>query len=405
MNARERFLSVVNFEPVDRTMLWAVGYWTDAVRRWHREGMPHRCEVPEEHPGGSSLSGHIGVPRPFQSGADALDDEASPLFACAQEIHNYFGLDQAMVHVPVSHWMSPPFEQEILEDHEEWLIWRDGSGIIKRDRKDRKSLPDWVGWPVNNRDEWEEVKAERLQPTLEGRLAADWDNRIKEFEDRDYPIVIGGCPAGFYGGARHLLGQERILTTFYDDPDFMHDVMDHLCDLYVGIYDQVLDQVDVDVCFVWEDMCYKNGPLISPAMFREFMLPNYQKLTACLRDHGITAIMVDTDGDARKLIPLFIEGGVTIMYSLEPQAGMDVVELRKSFPKLGLMGGMNKKVLAQGRQAIDEELDRKIPFMLSRGGYIPHLDHQAPPDISWADFKYYREKLNAMILESQAKEV
>jgi uroporphyrinogen decarboxylase len=77
---------------------------------------------------------------------------------------------------------------------------------------------------------------------------------------------------------------------------------------------------------------------------------------------------------------------------------MDVVELRKAFPALALMGGMNKSRLAQGREAIDEELDRKIPFMLPRGGYIPHLDHQAPPDIPWAEFKYYREKLNAMIL-------
>jgi uroporphyrinogen decarboxylase len=178
----------------------------------------------------------------------------------------------------------------------------------------------------------------------------------------------------------------------------MHEIMDYLADFWVSIYDEVLDQVDADACFIWEDMCYKNGPLISPAMFRDFMLPNYKKLTACLRDHGVTAAWVDTDGDARRLIPLFMEGGVTVMYPLEPQAGMDVVELREAFPTMGFMGGMNKKVLAWGKDAIDEELDRKIPFMLERGGYVPHLDHQAPPDIPWENFKYYREKLNSMIL-------
>ena len=47
--------------------------------------------------------------------------------------------------------------------------------------------------------------------------------------------------------------------------------------------------------------------------------------------------------------------------------------------------------------AFHEELDRKIPFMIERGGYIPFLDHQAPPDISWDNYKYYREKLSAMI--------
>jgi len=303
-----------------------------------------------------------------------------------------------MVRVPLNFWVCPRFEEEILEDHEESVVWRDGSGIVRRDRKDRKSLPHWIGWPVADREDWERLKAERLRPTLEGRLPDQWHCLLEQYQQRDYPLCIGGCPAGFYGGARHLLGQERVLTTFYDDPQLMRDIMDYLGDFLVSIYDQVLDQVDADVCFIWEDMCYKNGPLISPAMFREFMLPNYKKLTACLRDHGVDAIMVDTDGDARKLIPLFLEGGVTKLYTLEPQAGMDVVELREAFPGLALMGGMNKARLAQGRAAIDEELDRKIPFMLPRGGYIPRLDHQAPPDIPWVDFKYYREKLNAMIL-------
>jgi uroporphyrinogen decarboxylase len=173
--------------------------------------------------------------------------------------------------------------------------------------------------------------------------------------------------------------------------------MNYLGDFWAAIYDQVLDQVDADVCFIWEDMCYKNGPLISPAMFREFMLPNYHKVTRCLRDHGITAIMVDTDGDARQLIPLFIEGGANIVYTCEAQAGMDVVELRKTHPKVAFMGGMDKKVLSQGRDAIDEELERKIPFMLERGGYIPHVDHQTPPDVSWENFRYYRQRLNDMI--------
>ena len=177
------------------------------------------------------------------------------------------------------------------------------------DRKDRKSLPHWIGWPVNDRDEWEQVKAERLRPTLEDRLPEDWAQRLEAYKTRDYPICIGASPAGFYGGARHLVGQDRILTMVYDDPAFIHDIMDYLGDFLVAIYDQVLRQVKADVCFVWEDMCYKNGPLISPAMFREFMLPNYKKLTACLRDHGVTSIMVDTDGDARLLIPLFIEEG------------------------------------------------------------------------------------------------
>jgi uroporphyrinogen decarboxylase len=53
--------------------------------------------------------------------------------------------------------------------------------------------------------------------------------------------------------------------------------------------------------------------------------------------------------------------------------------------------------IAEGRQAIDAELEAKVPFMLERGGYIPHVDHMVPPDVSWEHFKYYRKKLNQLI--------
>ena len=397
MNTRERFLAVMNFQPVDRTLMWEIGYWSDAVRRWHREGLPHRYDVPKGMAGGASIMGETNARRAFGGPMEDPYDDHTLALACEEEIHSYLGLDQGMVHVPLSFWMEPPFKEKILEDHGDWMVSRDASGMVKRSLKDHSSLPRFVRGAVGSREDWERIKAERFRPTLDGRLPVDWAKRLEEYSERDYPIYIGGCPAGFYGAARQLLGQERVLTTFYDEPDLMHDIMDYLADFWISIYSSVLDQVDADACFIWEDMCYKNGPLISPAMFREFMLPNYKKLSACLRDHGVSAIWVDTDGDARKLIPLFVEGGVTLLYPLEPQAGMDVVELREAFPKLGLMGGMDKRKLPEGRTAIDEELDRKIPFMIERGGYIPFLDHQAPPDISWDNYKYYREKLSAMI--------
>ena len=398
MTPRERFLSVVAFEPVDRTMLWEIGYWTDAVRRWHREGFPHRHVVPAAIPGGRSMMGSMNLRRPYGTSVPCPEDDESRLAACAEEIHDYFGLDQGMVHIPLEYWIYPRYEEEILEDHGDWVVWRDSGGIVKRDRVDRKSIPRWIGAPVSNRNDWEQVKAERLQPDLGERVPDDWPQQLEAYRQRDYVLAVGGHPAGFYGGARSLLGPERVLMAFYDDPQFLREIMDYLADFWVSLYDQALDHVDVDVCFMWEDMCYRNAPLISPQLFREFMLPNYKKVTACLRDHGVSAIMVDTDGDARELIPLFVEGGVTIMYPLEPPAGMDVVELREAYPRLGLMGGMDKRVLARGRAAIDEELERKIPLALQRGGYIPYLDHQAPPDIPWENFRYYRQKLSGMVM-------
>jgi len=140
-------------------------------------------------------------------------------------------------------------------------------------------------------------------------------------------------------------------------------------------------------------MCYKAGPLISPDMFREFILPGYKKLTSFLKGRGVKIINVDCDGDVWKLIPLWIEGGVTGLYPFEVAAGMDMVEVRRAFPKLGIIGGIDKRALMQSKEAIDHELEAKVPFMLKSGGYIPHIDHAVSPETSFENLKYYRWKL------------
>jgi uroporphyrinogen decarboxylase len=163
--------------------------------------------------------------------------------------------------------------------------------------------------------------------------------------------------------------------------------------MWAAIYDKVLGQVKADCVHIWEDMSFKNGPLISPELFREFLVPAYSKVTEVARSHGVKTVLVDTDGDCTKLIPHFIEGGVTGMYPFEVQAGMDVKKVRKDFPRLQILGGVNKRELAKGPEAIDAELELRLPGMIEKGGYIPMADHQIPPDVSWQNYLYYRKRV------------
>ena len=78
--------------------------------------------------------------------------------------------------------------------------------------------------------------------------------------------------------------------------------------------------------------------MVSLEIIREFVLPYYKWFTDFLRGRGVEIIFVDTDGDCWDLIPLFLEGGATGMYPFEVHTGMDVVEVRKKFPKLQIMG-------------------------------------------------------------------
>ncbi len=387
MNARERFLAVMHFEPVDRTMLWEDGYWVGAVRRWYGEGLPKRYGMPPDAVDGGAAAG----------GSIPWDPTAWETIPDARDVNEELGLDVGLRRIPVNNFVCPFFKEEVLEDHGDWILRRDRNGVLRRDLKDRTTLPDFVAWPVSCREDWERLKAERLRPALAGRLPADWLSFVEQYKHRDYPLVVG-LRTGFYWACRDLLGDEQVLYTFYDDPALVHDIMTYLADLWIAIYDQLLGQVEVDAAIIWEDVSCKTGPLISPTMLREFMLPFYRRFTGFLRDHGIETVLVDSDGDCRRIIPVLLEGGVTGLMPFEVNAGMDVVAIREAFPGLQILGGIDKTQLARGFEAIDRELAAKVtPEMLGRGGYIPHVDHQVPPDVSWKHFRYYRRRLNRLL--------
>ncbi|MBN1837848.1 MAG: hypothetical protein JW820_18470, partial [Spirochaetales bacterium] len=99
-----------------------------------------------------------------------------------------------------------------------------------------------------------------------------------------------------------------------------------------------------------------------------------------------------------ELIPLWERLGVTGIFPLEIQAGNDPLRIRARFPRLQLLGGMDKRVFAARHTAedVDRELE-KVPELLAQGGFIPHADHHVPDDCCWENFAYYRRQLNRLI--------
>ncbi len=145
-----------------------------------------------------------------------------------------------------------------------------------------------------------------------------------------------------------------------------------------------------------EDMAYKNGPMLSPAMYRRFILPFYRRLTAFLADAGIDIVIVDSDGNVNELVPLFIESGVTGAMPFEVNAGNDIREIRRRYPRFGIIGGVDKMQLMRGRAEIDRAL-AKVREMLPQGGFIPTVDHRTPPDVPYEDYLYYVNEKFKMI--------
>ena len=366
----------MTFGTPDRTALWECGFWAGTLMRWYEEGLKCKVGLPEGIHRGTGVYG--------ADNADAWD---------------HFGLDPYRRTVPLNSGICPGFEPRLVKDHGNWVEHLGVDGIVRREYKDKSALPHFVSGPVQSRGDWEELKANRLQPDLGSRLPVDWEELKRDYAARDYVLTLAF--SGFWGFPRDLLGVERLLMAFYDEPDLLRDMIGYLVEFYVQLFEPLLGEVEVDVAFYSEDLCYKNGPMASPAIIEEFLAPAYRKLNDFFHSHGIPVIALETDGDCRPLIRLLLDAGISALWPFEVTNGQNIVEVREAFPALGIFGGLDKKALISGRrEQIDREIDSKVPFMLAHGGYFPFLDHNASPDISLQSFAYYRRRLTEVIVNS-----
>lgn len=391
MNARERFLTIMNFEACDRTLDWEFSYWAGVVNRWYKEGLPKKVGIPENLMHADIVHGP-GLYWPANMGGGGVVS-SSPL---DKDVDNYFNFDKGIRRIPLNIWMEPGYEVETITEDERTKTIKDSWGITMKVSKYSSSPPAYIEWPVKNRKDWEKVKEEMFKPDVKQRLGSNWKELIKEFNNRDYPLMFGGYPCGYYGALRTLMGDVGFSIMMYDDPQLVKDIQGFLTDFWIELYEEVLKDVVPDWCLLWEDMAYNSGSMISPESFKEFLSPYYKRLTDFLKSNGVKNVLIDSDGNTWELIPLWIEAGVTGHYPLEVTAGMDIVRLRKEFPKFQLMGGLDKKEVAKGKASIDNIL-AVVPDMIKKGGYVPFLDHTAHEDISWENFKYYRNELEKII--------
>jgi hypothetical protein len=388
-SAKELFLKIMNFEPCERTLKWEFGYWIGAIERWYQEGFKKTSGYDGDLVYGDAIQGP-GHPQGSYSWSGKLPKPES-------DLNHFFNFDSEWSLVPYNYWIFPRFEKIVLREDEKYIEYFDTDGVRKREYKNKSSMPMFLEYPVKNRNDWERVKEERFNfNSLDERFMGNKEDFIKKSKNRKKPLGILDEPAGFFGSLRWLIGEDSLFLLYHDDPGFIKDILGYLCDFWIAASENLSFETEFDIGVFWEDMSGRQGSLIGPDTFKEFMAPCYRKLISYLKSRGIKYFNVDTDGNLDGLIPLFLEAGVNSMYPFEQQAGNDLVNIRKKYPELRIMGGINKRALAGNKNSIDKELE-KIPFLIKKGGYIPYVDHLVPPDVSWDNFKYYRERLNEII--------
>jgi uroporphyrinogen decarboxylase len=209
--------------------------------------------------------------------------------------------------------------------------------------------------------------------------------------DRPVGLWLGSL----YGCIRDMLGMENCAYLAVDDPELYKELIDRIGSLAYSLVDATLKEaakrkLRFDFGHMWEDICFKNGPLISPVVFEEFVGPWYKKITDRARQDGVELVSLDCDGCIDALLPIWLKNGVNVMFPIEVGTWRaSIAPWRKKYGKdIRGVGGMDKVVFSKDKAAVDTEIER-LKALVDLGGFIPCPDHRIAPDAEWDNVRYY----------------
>ncbi|HEX9972496.1 MAG TPA: uroporphyrinogen decarboxylase family protein [bacterium] len=349
---RELWQKIMHYEKVDRMPVFHWKGWPETYDRWYQEGL---SEDADEHK-----------------------------FFNASPMHGWISLNIDPF---------PAFEEEVLEDTDDYHIYRQSDGVICKDLKHKSSIPHYIDFVLKDSSCWHEYER-RLQPDM-ARIPADFDAQIEKALKLDAPISVN--TGSMIGWIRNWMGVENLAYLCYDDRDTLAQMVDTISNLVCWALDIILPKVKVDCGWGWEDICFRTGPLISPEIFKEVAVPGYRKIADKLLEYGVDLYVVDCDGMIDHLVPHWLEAGVNVMFPVEIGVWQaDPMAFRKKYGnELRIFGGIDKMAIPKGAKTIDAEITRRLPLMKA-GGFIPLPDHLITPETSLSNYKYYLEKLRSL---------
>ena len=358
MTHRERMIRTVRFQEVDRLPLrHAYGLMPGVLEDWYAEGLPSSVKT-------------------------------------ERDIYEYFGFPTRPQPLPLNVGFDPPFETRVIEENEEYRIATDGMGRATKVAKKYATIALPMEYPVQDEATWQDYRR-RLAFAAE-RIGADLGRVAAANEASGHLNSFGTM--GFYWFPRDLMGPEQLCIAYYERPELVKEILETWCGLIEQVLTVALERIRMDSVHFGEDMAYRNASIVGPAVFDAFIRPYYERIRRLVGRYEVPIFSVDTDGCLRELIQWFSECGVNMIGPNEVQAGNDVRVYRRQFGKeMAYDGGLDKRVLTRGREAIDEMLENTIPFMKETGGgWIVCLDHRVVQGTRLADFQYYLDRVREM---------
>lgn len=346
MTSWERFKRMYEHREADRIPIIDEP-WSGTLRRWRREGMPE--------------------------GMDWCD---------------YFDVDKlGIINIDIS----PRMPEITLEETDRYYIRTSPWGVTMKHFKEEDSTPEFLDFTITTQEAWDQAKK---QMTLEDDRIP-WEMLRQNYdkwraEGRWIRAVFW---FGFDVTHSWMMGTENTLIAMMEEPELVEDMFDTYLSRCEALFSRIWDAgYHFDEIFWYDDMGYKGTTFFSPNMYRSMLQPYHKRAVDWAHNRGIYA-QLHSCGDVMTLLPDIVATGVDALNPLEVKAGMDAFKIKKEYgDRLVLHGGINA-VLWNDKDAILEEIDRKVPVLKENGGFIFSSDHSIPNSVSLENMKAIVEEV------------
>jgi uroporphyrinogen decarboxylase len=331
MNSRERMLAAIRRQPLDRfpTDLWCTGEVSAMLRDHFGAGVDLNAALHVDGFRGAAPA-YVGPPLPAMPAGESID---------------YWGIRRKNM------------------DY--------GSGVYSESAEpalsDCRTIDDLLRYPWP-KVEWFNFSA--MPASLR--------------EARKTHAIQCGYMAPFYFH-NQLRGLEQSLLDPLEDPEFAHVLIGKISEFFLAFHRAMFQSCEglIDVTQVTDDLGSQAGPMISPALYREFYKPHHARMIALAHEFGIQVLHHD-DGSCRVFLPELADMGINILNPVQWNCpGMETAGLKAEFgSRLCFHGGIeNQGILPFGTPGeVRAEVRHCIDTLGSDGtGYIVCSCHNIQP--------------------------
>ena len=343
MTSKERVMTTLNFQPADRIPKFD-SFWSEFSGRCVRE---------------------LGLPKDV-------------------DLADYFNIDIA---IAVADETPFPTKRKVISEDKESRVARDSWGRVVRTTPGAYFYEE-LDVSVKNRKDLD--RAEFDSPYLDSRYDG-FVKKVNALRDKRCVFCKTGGP---YIRTSFLRGKEAFLVDIAGDPGFAKAMADKVAGHIIEIGRESLRRGDLYDTGLWiyDDMAYNHGPMMSPAAFEEIFLPAYKRMVKAFKEAGAAKVILHSDGNIVPLLDMLMEAGIDGINPVEPRAGMNIPALKKKYgDKLSFIGGMcNSRVLPEGTR---DEIESQAVEIIEAGkdGGVIIGAHSIGLDIPVQNYVFYHE--------------